>query len=556
MGAISPCRSLLVYAAVCALAVAPAAQALVRLKPSPYLAFVADPPCEVTMTPATAAAQMPLLASPSYRVFCLEAGDYRSLGIWNLAASGTASQPRYLRYAGAGAVKAFQRSSQALVERVAVSGDHWVVQGLTVQPLSATTTRMVHLFGADHVVVDGNLIDGVDHPNGTSQVGVIVQGDAGDDSSDNTIQRNLIRNGDQSLAALDYSGVQIRAGTVAGEDNDRNRILDNEIVDWGDGVAVAGWTSACDEPGVQHGTVIDGNDVYLTSAKYVDCTTGAFDPEGDCACAENGVDVKADPGASPADWTLVTRNRIWGFRPTTEALVCGGSGAVGQAVTAGNHCPAHVLVAKNVISDSTIGIDVSGTGWIVAGNLLQEIRPSDGRIYGSLALLLKAEASDVDVQWNTIVSSTNGYDDRSSDTDTRCNAFLDVPEQIGWGHPRGVNHVTAYNYLYHSGDSNIIGATNERFITAAESVNQPYCYERRRWTGVETVCIPFGATIGISPHEAGAPHCDRGIAAAFGFPSIGYWEGANGSTCGLGAELVLALGALGWLGSRSPFARR
>ncbi len=40
------------------------------------------------------------------------------------------------------------------------------------------------------------------------------------------------------------------------------------------------------------GSYIENNDMYITDAMYVDCVTGAVDPDGKCACAENLGDYK------------------------------------------------------------------------------------------------------------------------------------------------------------------------------------------------------------------------------------------------------------------------
>lgn len=533
------------------IALAPIARGAVPMQPSPHLVTVPDPVCDLVVTPANAATTLTQLNAPELRVFCIDPGDYRSFAIPLLTASGTSANPRYLRFNGPGAVKAFQRVPQAIFERIILSGSWWVVQGLSLRPQSASTSLILSLSGADHVVVDGNLIDAIEHPNGAVQNAINLQRISGpaNATTDNTIQRNVIRNGDQSHLADDYTGILVSAGWLPGENNDDNRILDNEIADWGDGIALSGWTNDCSEAGVPRTTVIDGNDVYLTSAKYVDCITGDADPDGGCSCAENGIDLKADPGSSnPADWTRITRNRVWGYRSTTEAAVCGGSGALGQAIAAGNSCPGHVFVGRNLIGESNVGIDVGGHDWIVAGNFLHDIQPYDGHIYGTLALLLGTAATAIDIQWNTIVSSMNAYDDRSSDTDTRCNAVLLSPEWIYGGQPRGANHVTEYNYLYESGYSNLIGPTNAIYPTALSSADQTLCYKRKRWTGEETVCIPYGATTSMSPHLQSEPFCDKTIGAAFGMPILGYW--ANPSPvlgCGIGVELVAVLAAIGWV---------
>jgi hypothetical protein len=378
----------------------------------------------------------------------------------------------------------------------------------------------------------------------------VIVGSTGRPSTHNTIQRNVIRNGDQTHQAIDYDGVLIASGFALGEDNDYNAVLDNEIYDWGDAVAVAGYTLDCSDPGVQHGTLIDGNDAYLTPAKYVDCNTGASDPNGQCACAENAFDLKADPGSDPAWWTRVTNNRAWGYRPTTEAVVCGGSGALGQAITAGTVCPTNIFIARNIVADSTIGIEVVGSDWIVAGNLIHDIQPSNSEMWGTMALFVSDDASYVNVQWNTIVDSMNAYDDHADYVDTRCNTMIRTP---GWGAgmPRGVSHVTAYNYLYEASALNFVGSSNQSFPTALASMNQALCYKRKRWTGEETVCVPDGATTQMSPQVLATPYCDSSIGAPFGMSTIGYWTTPQQSgSCGVGGELVGVLAVLRWAAGR------
>lgn len=525
------------------------ARADVVLAASPHLVAVADPPCDLQITPANAATTLYQLNDPTKRVFCVAAGDYRLFGRRDLFVSGTESSPRYLRFDGPGHVKAFDRAQQAYFEAIEVRASWWIVQGLTLQPQRATTTRILHLAGADHVVADGNLIDAIEHPNGPSQDAVVIVGLLGDPATDNTIQQNLIRNGDQSHGAVDFTGVLIAPGFWHAERNDRNAVLDNEIVDWGDGISVAGLAADCNEPAVQHGTVIDGNDVYLTPAKYVDCTTGAANPEGECACAENGIDVKANPGpgATPADWTKVTRNRVWGYRPTTEALTCGGSGALGQAITAGNACPGRVFVGQNIVADSTVGVEVAGDEWIVAGNVIHGIHASDARRYETMALLFGPLARDVSIEWNTIVDALNAYDDPADYTSTRCNAVIQSPEWIGGGRARGLAHATDYNSLYESGHANIIGATNGVYASALESRNRSLCYQRRRWTGIDRVCVPWAAAGSAGPHLAAAANCNASIGAPFGFARMSYMRNAAAaSSCGVGAELAPILAALGW----------
>jgi len=549
------CRALW-SAAGCALFLATPGRAVVPIRDSRYVVSIPDPPCDVVITPDNAATTLGQLNDAGTLVFCVDPGDYRAYTGHVIRTAGTAASPRYLRFHGPGATKAFQRSPQAIFERLDIRASWWVIQGLTFRPQTAATERIVSLSGVDHVVVDGCLIDGIEHPNGAIQDGVVIVGNTGVPSADNTIQRNVIRNGDQSHQADDYGGVLVAPGFSPNEDNDRNHVVDNEISDWGDGVAVAGTKADCTDLGIQHGTVIDNNDIYLTAAKYVDCTTGAADPNGECACAENGIDMKADPGPDAADWTVVTNNRVWGYRPTTDAVVCGGSGALGQAISSGNACPGHVLVALNAVSDSTIGIEAAGDAWIIASNLLHDIHPSNGNQWGTVAILTYDYATNLDIEWNTIVGASNSYDDRSMYTSTRCNTVVLSPETIGFGMPTGLGTATAYNYAYESGFYNFPGPTNVSYQSAAASQDQTLCYARRRWTVPETVCVPYAATTTQSPHALAAGNCNKRVAAPFGIPSVSYWNNPPSTSCGLGAEVSGVLPLLRWAARRRDVARR
>jgi hypothetical protein len=202
-------------------------------------------------------------------------------------------------------------------------------------------------------------------------------------------------------------------------------------------------------------------------------------------------------------------------------------------------------VARNVVSDSTIGIEASGDDWIIAGNLLYDIKPSDGNVWGTLAIFTYDYASYLDIEWNTIVDATNSYDDRSTYTNTRCNVVLQTPESFGYAKPRGLQTATAYNYVYESGFFNFSGPTNAYYPSAGSSLNETLCYDRRRWTGVETVCVPRAGTTMGSPHLVANKDCNANIAEPFGIGPISFWQNRPPPpTCGLGAELVGVLAML------------
>jgi hypothetical protein len=494
---------------------------------SPYLEPLPDDPCDTLITTSTIPGGLlvQMLNDPYRRVFCVAPGDYRSAGRINLLLSGTADQPRIIRFNATNDVRnAEQRAKHATFERFVLLGSYWVIKGLDVRPLLAESTWFFTIWGGDHVILDGNVIDGIDQPNaGGGNVGIMVAGYQGDPATYNSIQNNVVRNGNATFQDADYEGIQISEGKAATEANDFNRVLDNEVYDWGDGVTISGHTEDCTELAIQHGTIVDGNDVYITAAKRIDCDTGAHDPDGQCACAEDGIGTKSDPGADPTLYTRITNNRIWGMRPTSPVGHCGGSGSNGQAIAAGSFCPGHTLVTRNLVSDVTIGLGIGGPSWIITGNLLSEIRESNGRgPYGTVAINPEYFSSDLEIQFNTVVGVDASYDDQSSYTDTRCNAVFEDRALAGTAGNRGASHTTAYNYLYKSVQPNFEGATNVSMPEPDESGNTPYCYWRKRWTGPERVCVPFGATRPTSAHMAAVVDCDEDLTVPFGLGPTGF----------------------------------
>jgi hypothetical protein len=478
--------------------------------------------CQVVVTPGNQATTLAQLNDAAKRVFCVEPGDYRGAGELLLTASGSSTARRYLRFHAPDPVPpALHQAVRAVFESIRIQGSWWVVQGLTLQPANPQTNWFLMIQGGDRNVIDRNLIDGSAQQNAGSQSGILIGSLLSNPATYNSVQSNVVRSGNKSRLPIDYIGVNVSVSVYSGGNNDFNKIVDNEIYDWGDGIALTAG-SDCSYLGRPRGTLIDGNDVYVTPAKRADCDTGLPDPLGDCSCAENGIDVKPDPGSSSSYWTRITHNRLWGFRPTASPS-CGGSGATGQAITAGNACAGHVFVAGNVILDSSAGISVLGTKWTIVGNLFDEIRVPTGSPVGSGMAILPLTSSGLEVQFNTIVGVDSAYDDSSSSTDTRCNAILDDLAVNGAGATRGSNHSTRYNYLYDAPAANFIGSTNQSFATVGQSRNEDFCFWRRRWTGSEFVCIPFARTTPASPHLAAASSCETNLGSPFGYGPLGFF---------------------------------
>lgn len=478
--------------------------------------------CSVVVTESNQAATLAQLNDPAKRVFCVQPGDYRGAGALVLTASGSSGSRRFLRLQGPDPLPhAVHQVQRARFESIQIQGSWWVIQGLTVQPLDPETSWLVAIQGGDRNILDGNLVDASAVFNMVAQTGILIASLQSNPATYNSVQRNVVRSGNQSRRPIDYAGIAVSISVDAGGNNDFNEIVDNEIFDWGDGVALTAGSN-CSYAGRPRGTLIDGNDIYITPAKRADCATGLPDPAGDCSCAENGIDVKPDPGTSTSYWTRITNNRLWGFRPTA-AVSCGGSGANGQAITAGNGCAGHVFVAGNVIQDSTIGITLLGSRWTVVGNLFEGIRVPQDLDSGGIAIVPLAGTSSLEIQFNTIVNVDQAYDDASTSTDTRCNAVVHDLGLAGAGSARGSNHQTRYNFLYDASAANFVGTTNQSFSTAEPSQNREFCYWRKRWTGADLACIPFGHTTAQSPHQARVSSCEVNLGSPFGFGPLGFF---------------------------------
>jgi hypothetical protein len=493
---------------------------------SRHLEVVPDPgPCDVVITPANQAATLPMLNDSGKRVFCVDPGDYRAARHLELEVSGTATARRYLRYnAPFPAPPAIRQTSRAIFYGVLLDGaSWWVIEGLTIQPTGTQDhSFMVGILGGSRNVLEGNLIDASLQVNYRDQSGVLLrESDAGAPSARNSIQNNVIRGGNKSRLAVDYAGVDIRRSFVAASFNDYTKVLDNEIYDWGHGVEV-GASATCDDLGWARGTIIDGNDIYITAAKRVNCEDGTPDPNGECSCSEDGIDVKSPGGSRSDQWTQITNNRLWGFRPTLRAVKsCGGSGARGQAINSGNSCAAHVLVAQNAITDSAVGILTEGGQWRVAGNLLSEIRTADAAHGNQGIAIHPVSGTNSRVQLNTVVGVDNAYQDTAEYFTGQCNAVLHDLATKGSSGPRGAGHVVRYNHLYESNSpNNMSDSTTKVYAADVASGNVELCFSRKRWTAPEEVCVPFGHTTAESPHATFPTACNTDIGAAFGIPVI------------------------------------
>ena len=232
------------------------------------------------------------LNDPRYRVFCVTPGNYLGVGRINLVKSGTAANPRYLLLDGTDAdhPATMTEDERAVVAGLKIEGAWWTIDRLAIRGAGV----LVAISGSNNVL-KRSLIEGGGGGAGQINLGT---------GNGTVLQDNVLRNTNRKPDS-DFHCIKAPQFT-------RDvRIIGNEIYNCGgDGLQI--YRSA--------GMIIADNDFYITPEIYSDCN-GNLDQSGECACAENAIDIKgtidkSDP--EPGDWVRIVNNRFWGFRKTDE----------------------------------------------------------------------------------------------------------------------------------------------------------------------------------------------------------------------------------------------
>lgn len=298
---------------------------------------LSDPGTEFTVASpasyATWGAMFTAADSANADTINLGPGDYEAA--WGIMpttlsiSNGTAERRRVLRYVSSTPPWKRDSNDVAVIGQLSFFDDsHWIVSGLTPKSVAV-------------VWVDGSHI--TFHENHWSNAGGYCVRMLG---SDNTVQRTFFDTQDSQgddAPSVHIEPSQVQSATLPSN----NKILDNEIKDWNDGIGFTADKSEGIEANYIDGTIVRGNDIYLTPAKYL------YENGGEYADAENAFDFKV--GASdPAAPVIVANNRAWGFRFVAPSLQAGGKNANGALVT--NHVYSqNLLFENNICGDSPIG---------------------------------------------------------------------------------------------------------------------------------------------------------------------------------------------------------
>lgn len=254
--------------------------------------------------------------------FYITPGDYTGWGVLTL------TKPTLLAYYDqTGNPLRIPASEQAIIEGIdGYNVDNVILYGLTIRGGKSKRPGLKMGFSplpkCDNWLVDHCIIEGQWGP------GVRMYG------SNNTFQNSIVRDKKEGVGA-DLGGIGIFAWK--GQVSANNKVLNCEIYNVTDAVGVV--YDDKESSGSAPGTIIDGNDFYITRDLYVQTDLGIM------ACAEDGVDFKnGGPGCK------FTNNRVWGHRPTDQT--CGGSGSTGAGMILQRN-------AKNWTIENNIFFDIA-----------------------------------------------------------------------------------------------------------------------------------------------------------------------------------------------------
>ena len=413
----------------------------------------------------------------AYRVFCVAPGDYRGMGNLYVEADGTAEAPRVLRYYDPDNPTddrhpVHQDESERAIIGTAVFSDasYWVVDRLTV----TGDWEVVRLGqGSEHNVLNRLLVEASS---------VMLEHGAHNNTVQNSVLRNapMVPGGDRVCLVL--------SGSNDGNDVAINgtRIVNNEIYNCTDGIQawrVGGSTNDIDFGG----TIVDQNDFYLTDAVYSDCN-GNLDPQGDCACTEEAIDLKA--AGVDGNYFQVSNNRMWGFKRCDN--LCGGTGSQGAA-TQTIMTAEYTLFQGNIIWNVPRGMSLLNNHHSVIDNVFYNIHRGvdDG------TAVYPEHGDNFEMYRNVIIDVDRWVAAYSDEADYRCNTLIDAGRRTD----AGTNIQADYNWYYNSDQLALPGDHDIVMDQAADAQHTDLCFLVRRWTGPEEVCLPYAAPTPASPHH-------------------------------------------------------
>ncbi|MBU1668199.1 hypothetical protein KKC13_07240 [bacterium] len=267
-------------------------------------------------------------------IFCVKPADYSKLGRIVLTASGMAKKKRYILLDN-GEDKHPSQLDKKMLAKVGFElqgAKYWVIDRMSYWDSNNAFIPNI-LSHSDENIFNRYFIYNV---NG----GAIV---LHPDSDNNTIQNSRIERSDISLY-MDRAAIELNNN---GQDNisiKNNKIVNNEIVNFVDGIQLVKTGNSAQKFVNYEGTIIDSNHISIDSRIYTDCK-GNPKTDGMCAYAENAIDLKAG-SLNPQKPIMISNNKMWGFQKsdTSKSYL----DDIGVAIPI-HYDVANVVFEKNVV---------------------------------------------------------------------------------------------------------------------------------------------------------------------------------------------------------------
>jgi hypothetical protein len=317
-------------------------------------------------------------SNAAINVVCLEPGHYFDA---RLDIPGSEATPKYLIPNHPVGVPLTEPWNQSEAERVIFDNDidflseYWYVVGITVR--ADTPAAITFETGSFGNVLDRVLVEGFSErlATGTGGQTMVRMGEL---STYNTVQNSVIRNSPR-IPHQDSHCLYVA-------NSQYNTIINNEIYDCAGDSIQFGWLPGSSATWDDRGNKIINNEMYITPRLYAVCSDPSenanLNGPGDCACAENALDIKiisADALTDPNDLVEISHNTTYGFRENHQS--CGGTGDSGApAIYLHHEFTSNARISNNLIFDADSGIlilDIGAGGMTnieVYNNVLYNIR--------------------------------------------------------------------------------------------------------------------------------------------------------------------------------------
>jgi hypothetical protein len=272
-------------------------------------------------------------------------------------------------------------------------------------------------------------------------------------------------------------------------------VVQNELYDCTDGIQLH-LPSGATDGGRFPGLVIDGNDIYLSTARYTNCR-GGLDVRGPCGCAENGIDVKiGGTGSAPGQIVSITDNRIWGWRETDWGVAgdgvgrCGGSGSRGDLLSIASP-GTYLSIRGNRLFDGPRGVGVSTGAHHLA--LTDNVFHGIDKGWSEEGFAVAVGGPDNELRRNVFVQSRKWLAfpvAGITGNHATCNAVIGCGHGVG---QPGAGTLLDYNAYYGTTQHTLGGPHDVVLPEASQAPNAQLCFWRKRWTAPERVCLSYGA---------------------------------------------------------------